>query len=57
MTHPLDRPVWNALTSEQAHLAVVKGAAVRMDPALDPIRSDPRFARLSERIEREMGLP
>ena len=30
--------------------------AVRMDPALDPIRSDPRFARLSERIEREMGL-
>ena len=30
--------------------------AVRMDPALDPIRSDPRFVRLSERIEREMGL-
>ena len=30
--------------------------AVRIDPALDPIRSDRRFARLSERIEREMGL-
>jgi len=30
--------------------------AVRMDPTLDPIRSDPRFARLSERIEREMGI-
>jgi Flp pilus assembly protein TadD len=30
--------------------------ATRMDPALDPIRSDPRFPRLSDRIEREMGL-
>lgn len=26
------------------------------DPVLDPIRSDARFARLSERIQREMGL-
>jgi ribosomal protein S18 acetylase RimI-like enzyme len=32
----LDRPVWNALTTEQAHLAVVTGAAVRMDPDYGP---------------------
>ena len=30
--------------------------AVRSDPGLDRVRSDPRFARLSERIEREMGV-
>jgi len=32
----LDRPVWNALTFEQAHLAVVTGAAVRMDADYGP---------------------
>ena len=32
----LDRPVWNALTTEQAHLAVVNGAAVRIDPDYGP---------------------
>jgi ribosomal protein S18 acetylase RimI-like enzyme len=36
MTDFLDRPVWNALTSSQAHLAVVTGAAVRMDPDFGP---------------------
>jgi GNAT superfamily N-acetyltransferase len=36
MTDPLDRPVWNALTTEQADLAVVTGAAVRMDPDYGP---------------------
>jgi len=36
VTEPLDRPVWNALTTEQASLAVVRGAAVRMDPAYGP---------------------
>lgn len=30
--------------------------AARSDPALAPLRRDPRFARLSGRIEREMGL-
>jgi TolB-like protein/DNA-binding SARP family transcriptional activator/Tfp pilus assembly protein PilF len=28
----------------------------RYDPALDPVRADPRFARLSERVDREMGM-
>jgi TolB-like protein/DNA-binding SARP family transcriptional activator/Flp pilus assembly protein TadD len=30
--------------------------AVLSDPALDPIRADPRFVQLSERVAREMGL-
>jgi TolB-like protein/DNA-binding SARP family transcriptional activator len=30
--------------------------AVLSDPALDPVRSDPRFARLAARVEREMGI-
>ena len=35
-TDSLDRPVWNALTTEQAHLAGATGAAVRMDPDYGP---------------------
>ncbi|MES2833551.1 MAG: GNAT family N-acetyltransferase [Pseudomonadota bacterium] len=34
MTHPLDRPVWSALTGErQAHLALGDARAMRFDPA------------------------
>lgn len=36
MMDPLDRPVWTALTTSQAHLAAVTGAAVRMDPDYGP---------------------
>ncbi len=33
MSHPLDRPVWHALTSRQAHLARGDGRALRFDDA------------------------
>jgi ribosomal protein S18 acetylase RimI-like enzyme len=36
MNHSLDRPVWNALTTRQANLAVATGAAVRIDPDYGP---------------------
>lgn len=36
MTDPLDRPVWTALTTEQAHLATITGAAARIDPGYGP---------------------
>ena len=30
--------------------------AVLIEPALDPLRGDPRFPQLGERVERDMGL-
>lgn len=33
LNHPLDRPVWSALTSAQAHLAVEHGEALRFAPS------------------------
>lgn len=33
LNHPLDRPVWSALTSRQAHLALGDARALRFDPA------------------------
>lgn len=36
MSNPLDRPIWNALTTEQAGLTIATGAAVRIDPAYGP---------------------
>lgn len=33
LAHPLDRPVWSALTSRQAHLALGDARALRFDPA------------------------
>ena len=36
MSEPLDRPVWNALTTRQADLAISSGAAVRIDSAYGP---------------------
>jgi predicted GNAT family acetyltransferase len=36
MAHPLDRPIWNALTSRQAALARVAGPIRRYHPAYTP---------------------
>ncbi len=32
IAHPLDRVIWNAFTSRQAHLALRDGGALRVDP-------------------------
>ena len=44
MSHPLDRPVWNALTSRQAYLARGTARALRFDPdhAQFAASADPR---------------
>ena len=35
-SHPLDRPVWSALTTRQAHLSLGGGRAVRLSPEYGP---------------------
>lgn len=35
-SHPLDRPVWNALTTRQAAFAQAAGGILRYDPAVGP---------------------
>ena len=34
--HPLDRPVWSALTTRQRHLAIGDELARRFDPEIGP---------------------
>lgn len=36
MSHPLDRPIWNALTTRQAAYAQVAGGIRRFDPVFGP---------------------
>lgn len=47
--HPLDNPVWSALTGRQSHLARVQGGARRYDPAYGV------FAALGERSEASLA--
>lgn len=37
MAHPLDRPIWTALTTRQAHLALGDASARCFDPAISPM--------------------
>ena len=37
MTHPLDRPIWHALSKRQAGFAVGGGLARRFDPKVSPL--------------------
>jgi predicted GNAT family acetyltransferase len=42
LSHPLDRPVWSALTTRQAHLALGKpGTALRFPPEMEPFGATP----------------
>lgn len=58
--HVLDRPVWAMLNGRQADLAVVRGAAVRIDPRFGPFaaardRGDEAQAALAEAIAAHGG--
>ena len=61
MSHPLDRPVWQALTTRQAHLALGGPGAWRLDPAYglfaaaaDP--SPPSLAALAALVPEEWEI-
>jgi predicted GNAT family acetyltransferase len=56
-THPLDHPIWNALTSTQSRLAEGGARARRYPPAIAPFAavadmSPPNFAALGEMMSR-----
>ena len=56
-THPLDHPIWNALTSTQSSLAAGGARARRYPPAIAPFAamadmSPPNFAALGEMMSR-----
>jgi predicted GNAT family acetyltransferase len=56
-THPLDHPIWNALTSTQSSLAEGGARARRYPPAIAPFAamadmSPPNFAALGEMMSR-----
>ena len=56
-THPLDRPIWNALTSTQSSLAEGGARARRYPPAIVPFAamadmSPPSFAALGDLMSR-----
>lgn len=53
--HPLDRPVWSALTGGQAHLAVGEGGALRFPADFGPFAAT--VDRAHERLAALAGLP
>ncbi len=53
--HPLDRPIWSALTSGWAHLAQGDGRALRIDADYDPFAAPADFSR--ENLTALAGLP
>lgn len=58
MAHPLDRPIWNALSGRQAHLAIREGDAVRIRPGVGifaAARDDPATGDLAAICDRYPG--
>lgn len=55
--HPLDRPVWNALTTRQAALAVVDGPARRFEPRYGPFAAAADWSEASWAALRRLNPP